>query len=76
MCAVMVYKCSKGLVDFKQELLVLKLVSDSLEPVKQLLFPVFLKAEESKKPFACVALDFRVWRTIFAASPARKRSLR
>ena len=58
MCAVKVYKCSKSMVDFKQELLVLKLISNSLEPVKQLLFPVFLKAEESKKPFPFVALDF------------------
>ena len=58
MCAVKVYKCSKSMVDFKQELLVLNLIRDRLEPVKQLLFPVFLKADESKKPFPFVALEF------------------
>eukprot|EP00435_Cladocopium_sp_Y103_P018987 s1151_g4.t1 len=58
MCAVKVYKCNKSMVDFKQELLVLNLIRDKLDHVKQLLYPVFLKAEESKKPFPFVALEF------------------
>ena len=59
LCAVKVYKCKKGsqMHDFKQEVMVFQQIEKIPLP-ERMLFPFFIEADASGKPFPFVALEF------------------
>ena len=58
MCAVKLYKSKQTLVDFKQEVWILQRIHQELRPSQQRLFPTKLAADEAKKPWPFVAMEF------------------
>ena len=58
MCAVKLYKSKQALVDFKQEVWILQRIHQELRPSQQRLFPTMLAADETKKPWPLVAMEF------------------